>query len=144
MSFRVFIWQRLYKGFGLADYKQLKDLYLFVYNQHNIGMVWNLLSKYRLYMRPWFDMMSCRYRKSPCGGQMILRLSFLHNRISRTCKMASLLVKYPPGGYHCTFAVTGIGGLVQERRNSIADVLELNISCTTPSICNKWQYACPK
>ena len=29
-----------------------------------------------------------------------------------------------------------IGGLVQERRNSIADALDLRLSCTNPSINN--------
>ena len=30
-----------------------------------------------------------------------------------------------------------IDGLVQERRNSIANALELCLSCTNPSICDK-------
>ena len=30
---------------------------------------------------------------------------------------------------------SNIGGLVQERRNSIADALELRLSCTNPSTC---------
>ena len=38
---------------------------------------------------------------------------------------------------HCQMShITHIDGLVQERRNSIADALELCLSCTNPSICN--------
>ena len=29
-----------------------------------------------------------------------------------------------------------LDGLIQERRNSIANALELRLSCTNPSICN--------
>ena len=32
-------------------------------------------------------------------------------------------------------AIVHIDGLVQERRNSIANALELRLSCTDPSIC---------
>ena len=39
---------------------------------------------------------------------------------------------------HPTQLVTHINGLVQERRNSIANVLELRLSCTNPSI---YRYA---
>ena len=33
-----------------------------------------------------------------------------------------------------------INGLVQERRNSIANTLELRLSCTNPSICGEANY----
>ena len=48
--------------------------------------VWNQASG------PWFNikMSSYQYRKTNCGDKTILRLSYLHNRISYTGKMTSL------------------------------------------------------
>ena len=34
---------------------------------------------------------------------------------------------------HCSIVMIYIDGLVQERRNSIVDALELRLSCTNPS-----------
>ena len=36
---------------------------------------------------------------------------------------------------HLDYAISNIDGLMQERRNSIANALELRLSCTNPSIC---------
>ena len=38
------------------------------------------------------------------------------------------------------FSILYFDGLVQQRRNSIANALELRLSCTNPSICGIWCY----
>ena len=40
---------------------------------------------------------------------------------------------------HLAIEVIYIDGFKQKRRNSIANALELRVSCTSPSICDFWR-----
>ena len=53
--------------------------------------------------------------------------------------MEKSLVKCPP--VHVTKSIPYFDGLVQERRNSIANALELRLSCTNPSMWTMTQWA---
>ena len=65
--------------------------------KYNIGQKNKILDFFSISTRdtlsgPWFNikMLSYQHRKSHCGYKIILRLSYLHNGISHTGKMASL------------------------------------------------------
>ena len=46
---------------------------------------------FQITSRAWFNIkMSYQYRKSQCGDKMVVKSSYLHNRISYTCKTSSL------------------------------------------------------
>ena len=82
-------------------------------------------------------MSSYQYRKSHCGDKTVVRLSYLHNGISYTGKMASLYWFSPQVfSLLCNEGNEGMGrkayieGLVQDCSNFSALAMELLLSCT--------------
>ena len=67
----------------------------------------------------------------------VIHHSWLHNCLVRTHNylwLLSVACGFTQAVYNWSWVPDYINGLVQERRNSIADALELRLSCTNPSI----------
>ena len=91
----VFILRR-----GPGYHKPIIIMYIAVHKLDNSRLIWRkqqsvFVNKYAIHMMPEdgprfnIKMLSCRYRKYPCGDKTVVRSPYLRNGISYTGKMTS-------------------------------------------------------